>query len=152
MKKFVGILFVAALILCSVQKSTAQSTTPRFGTSIYEDNTYRVLTLGYSSITTGTATAVLYQKPNSFHTIYQIGTLTHALTDSLSITNSYVGDEVTFIFNADATGRTVTFGNHIKSAGTLAVPSSSGASGEATATFVFDGVQWTEKGRAINTN
>jgi|ERR1700751_210320 len=152
MKKLFSIIAILGLF---VLNTNAQSTTPRFGITPNADNTYRTLTNGYASVTTTTATAVLVQRPRHFNTIYKIGTLTHALTDSMYVTDAFVGDQVTFIFNADTltAGRVVTFGNHIASAGTLTVPNSkSSHSGEATITFIFDGVRWTEKGRTINTN
>lgn len=144
---------MATLFAVSMQ---AQSVLPRWGSGAPQnDNTGRILTYSVLSTTTGTATAVAYQKPMTYGTIIKVGTLTHALTDSLSTAYSFLGDVVTFVFTADTltAGRVVTFGNNIKSAGTLTVPNSkSSHSGEATATFVFDGAKWTEVSRAINTN
>lgn len=153
MKKLFSILIIAISFLAT--NAIAQSTVPRFGITPNADNTYRTLTNGYASITTTTATAVLVQRPRHFNTIYKIGTLTHALTDSMYVTDAFVGDQVTIIFSADTltAGRVVTFGNHISSAGTLTVPNSkSGHSGEATVVFTFDGIRWTEKSRTITTN
>lgn len=148
MKKFLSIL--AALLIVSIV--SAQSTSPRWGSGPpTNDNTGRVLTYSYGrTLITSSATAVLYQKPNAFVTILKIDSLRHALTDSLSITNAYVGDQVEFVFAADSlvAGRVVTFGNHIKSAGTLTVTKNK----KATACFIFDGVAWVEIRRAIMTN
>ena len=155
MKKIASTLFLVALFATNVN---AQSTTPRWGSGPpTNDNTGRVLTYNVISVVTNTATAVAYQKPNAWKTVIHVGTLTHALTDSLSIANAYDGDEVTFVFSADTltAGRVVTFGNHLYSAGTLTVPNSkSSHSGTATATFIYDGQKsrYTEKSRTINTN
>jgi hypothetical protein len=153
MKKLLSIFVLTALFAVNLN---AQSTSPRWGSGPpSNDNTGRVLTYAVQSVTTTTATSVAYQKPKAWKTVIKVGTLQHALTDSLSVTNAYLGDEVTFIFKADTltAGRVVTFGNNIRSAGTLTVPNNkSSHSGQATATFVFDGVYWTEKSRTINTN
>lgn len=148
MKKIFAILMGVMLITGAVQ---AQNVLPRWGGGPPQnDNTGRILTYAVVTVTTTTATAVSYQKPNAFETIIQVGTLQRALTDSLSVKNAYVGDRVTFVFTADTltAGRVVTFGNNIKSAGTLTVAKSK----KATASFQFDGVAWIERGRAICTN
>lgn len=143
------IFFLLTLILSCLIVG-AQSTTPRFGTKSNDDNTGRVLTYKYSHVNVSPGTATIYLKPNAWETIYQVDTLKHALTDSLSVSNAYLGDNVTFIFIADTltAGRVVTFGNHMKCAGTLTVAKQK----KATATFIFDGTIWTEKCRSVNTN
>jgi len=130
--------------------ANCQDTIPRFGTTAGNDNTGRVITYAYTHYLTTSATAVLYQKPHCSVTIYKIDSLRHALTDSLSVSRAKLGDRVTFIFACDSltAGRVVTFGNHIKSAGTLTVTKKK----KATATFIFDGVAWIEENRAICTN
>ncbi len=152
MKKIIALLAIVAFTI----NVNAQSTSPRWGSgNPQNDNTGRILTYANLSVTTASTTTVAYQKPNAWKTVIKVGKLTRALTDSLSVSNAYLGDEVTFIFSADTltAGRVVTFGNNIRSAGTLTVPNSkSSRSGEATATFVFDRVYWTEKSRTINTN
>lgn len=155
MKKILSISFLVALFATNVN---AQSTSPRWGSGPpSNDNTGRVLTYAVQSVPTVSTTAVKYQVVQSYNTVIHIGTLTHALTDSVSTAYSYDGDMLTFVFTADTltAGRVVTFGNNLKSAGTLTVPNSkSSHSGCATATFIFDGTnkRWTEIARAINTN
>jgi hypothetical protein len=143
-------IILLSLILSISLLVDAQSIVPRFGITANSDNTGRSLTYFFQSFTTTSNTAVLYQKPHGYETIYQIGTLKRALTDSLSITNSYVGDKVYFIFVADTltAGRVVTFGNHTKSSGTLTVPRSK----KATAVFIFDGTIWVELDRTLMAN
>lgn len=155
MKKIVSILFLIALFATNLN---AQSTSPRWGSGPPQnDNTGRIFTYDLTTVITGTATAISYQKLNPLvsNHIIKVGTLTHALTDSVSVSGSFVGDVLTFIFTADTltAGRVVTFGNHFASSGTLTVPNSkSGHSGQATAVFIFDGIRYTELDRTINTN
>ncbi len=152
MKNIIAFLFLALTLTVS-----AQHTVPRFGTSANECYNGGCLQYKFQSVTTTTATSVSYQRPSAYYTLIKVGTLTHALTDSLSTASAYDGDIVDFIFYADTltAGRVVTFGNNIKSAGTLTVPNSkSSHSGRATARFIYDakGVYWTELSRTINTN
>jgi hypothetical protein len=155
MKKIASILFLAALFAANVN---AQSTTPRWGSGPpTNDNTGRVLTYAVQTVPTLSTTTVKYQVINAYSTVIHVGPLTHALTDSVSIINSYDGDMLTFVFTADTlnAGRVVTFGNHLYSAGTLTVPNSkSSHSGSATITFIYDGQKsrYTEIARTINTN
>lgn len=139
MKKFLALLALFAFANLAI----AQSTSPRFSTTKNGDNTGRVLVYNYAPITFAN---VLYETPNAFETTYKIGTLTHALTDSMSVTKAHVCDLVTFLFLCDTltAGRVVTFGTNLKSAGTLTVAKNKRAS----ATFVFDGVYWVERSRA----
>lgn len=151
MKKITSFLLLIALAF----SVNAQHTTPRLGNKVSDCSNFGCVDYKYSSVTTTTATAVLYQLPRTYESVIKIGTLTHALTDSLGISGSFVGDKVTFVFAADTltAGRVVTFGNNIKSAGTLTVPNSkSSHSGQASISFIFDGVRWTELYRSINTN
>ncbi len=148
MKKLFSLVIIATMFAVSV---SAQSTSPRWGGGPPQnDNTGRILTYASKAVTTTSATAVSYQVVSAWETIITVGTLKRALTDSLSIKYSYLGDRVTFIFTADTltAGRVVTFGNNIKSAGTLTVP----VSKKATASFIFDGVIWVETKRALMTN
>ena len=125
--------------------SQAQSTSPRWGGGPPQnDNTGRVLTYALKTVTTTTATAVSYQKVNAFQTIIKVGPVNSSFTDSVNVTNAYVGDQIIFIFSAGATGGTVTFGNNMVPSATMAVDASS----KATVSFIFDGVAWIETARA----
>ena len=151
MKKIVSIIAIMLTLTVS-----AQHTQPRYSITPNGCNTGACLQYGYQSVTTTSAQAVAYQVPSytSYETLIEVGTLRHALTDSLGIQNSYIGDKVTMIFYADTltAGRVVTFGNHITSAGTLTVPKSGTThSGAATISFIFDGTRWVELYRAITT-
>lgn len=146
MKKIISLIALTLIVTFA----TAQSTTPRFGTTSANDNTGRVLTYGYINVNLSTAQASAYQIPNYYFTTIRVQTLTHALTDSVAVTYAHLGDHIEFVFTADTltAGRVVTFGNHLKSAGTLTVAKSK----KATAVFVFDGTAWIEEDRTICTN
>ena len=140
-----NILSIIALSLCFVFGVSAQSTLPRWGGGPPQnDNTGRVLTYALKTVTTTTATATLYQKVNAYKTIIKVGPVNSAITDSVNVTNAYVGDEIVFIFSAGATGSTITFGNHMVPSATMVVDASS----KATVSFIFDGTAWIETGRA----
>ena len=90
--------------------------------------------------------ATLALSPKGYKNVYNVAQLTGAMTINLTVTGSNAGDEIVFTFSEDATGRTVTLGTGLKgSVATLVV-----ASGKfATASFVFDGTNFIETGRAI---
>ena len=135
MKKLIIMLFAFGLSLTA----SAQ----RFGTTKKDDNTGRVLTYAYSSVTFA---AVSYHKVNAFETFLNIGKLTAAHTDSINVTNAKVCDKVTLMYLCDTltAGRVVTFGTNFKSAGTFTIAKNKRGS----ATFIFDGVYWVENSRA----
>lgn len=147
MKKF---LSIAILSLCVLFAGAQSTTLPRWGGGPPQnDNTGRVLTYALKTVATTSATATLTQVPNAFETVIKIGTLSHALSDSLNSSLSYVGDKVTFVFTADGSGRVVTFTGSLHSVGTVSV----GASLTATTTFIYMGTSgWIEVGRAVNAN
>lgn len=142
MKNFLSIIILS---LCIIVGASAQSTLPRWGGGPPQnDNTGRVLTYVLKTVTTTTATATAYQKVNAYKTIIKVGPVNSSFTDSVNVTNAYVGDQIVFIFAAGATGGTVTFGNHMVASATLVVD----ASQKATASFIFDGTAWIETARA----
>jgi len=140
MKKFLLLSALFAFSLCM----NAQITTPRFGTTKNKDNTGRVLTYKYESVTyTATDTVVA----NAYETIWKMGTLTGAQTLRATVTNCHVGDKLEIMFTCDTltAGRVVTFSTgFVVSASTLTVD----ASQKATISFIFDGVAWIETARA----
>lgn len=71
--------------------------------------------------------------------------LTGAVTINMVTTNAVAGDVLIYAAGADGTNRVTTFGTNMKSAGTLTCT----ASKYVGATFVFDGTNWIETGRAI---
>jgi hypothetical protein len=144
-------LFSICLIFAATMLMTAQSTLPRWGSGPpTNDNTGRVLTYQYTQVTAGTAAIEYLKNPRSFMNIWAIDSVRHIETDSAAIVNAYVGDELIIRYSCDsaAAGHIITFGNHLKGAGTLTITKNK----KATICFIFDGVAWTEKSRTINTD
>lgn len=71
--------------------------------------------------------------------------LTGAATINMVTTSALKGDSLEFLFAADGTNRTVTFGTGLKSSGTLTVT----ASKFAGIRFGYDGTEWIATGREI---
>ena len=141
MKKF--ILFFIALI--SFACVNAQSTSLRFGTTKNDDNTGRVLTYAYKSITDGTGADSALLVPAAYKTYVRI-----ALTDSFylkspTVTKSYAGDILVIVSSGSSGSKLKFAGTNFISAGTATLSSS----GRAVITFVFDGAKWVESGRVI---
>ena len=138
-------LFIVLFALVSVT-ATAQSTSPKFGTTPNNDNTGRALTYGYKAITdaAGADSTTLVLSMYS-------STVKIALTDSFclkspTVKNSNVGDRLTII----ATGAS---GNKLKfvtaSSNWIAASSSAtlSSNGRSVINFVFDGAKWVEEAR-----
>ena len=124
------------------------ATTNRFLGTKNTDNTGRKILVDTQTLTTG-ATIACTTKENATKTFFicALATATPSVTIGVgtSTTAPYVGDEVRFILSADATTRVVTFSTGFTSAGTLSVT----ASKKATISFVFNGTDWQEIGRAV---
>lgn len=141
MKKLISFLFV----LFAFVAVNAQSTKPRFGIVAGDDNTGRVLTYAYKTITevAGADSTALY--PNAFHTIVRV-----ALTDSFYfkspvVTKSFAGDNIVIVASG-ASGTKLKFaGTNFISAGTATLSSL----GRAVIRFIFDGAKWVETGRLV---
>lgn len=111
-------------------------------TSVGEDNTGRIITNDYQ---TPAYAASIALKLGAARTTVKVATLTGALSLTAETTRPMIGDELTVLFLADGTGRTVTFSTGFAPSATLAIT----ASKRASATFTFDGAAWVETGRAI---
>lgn len=121
------------------------STTARYPlvTKPNEDNTGRVITTQYQAPAYAASIAL---KLSEAKTYVKVGTLTGALSITAEATRPQIGDELTIMFLADGTNRTVTLSTGlVGSAATIVVV----ASKQATYTAVFDGTSWVETGRAI---
>lgn len=121
------------------------STTARYPliTARNEDNTSRVVPNEYQALAYAATIAL---KLSLAKTIVKVAQLTGALTITAETSRPQIGDDLTILFNADTTARTVTFSTGFSpSAATLVVAISK----QASITFCFDGVSWVETGRAI---
>lgn len=116
--------------------------TPRFGAAPADDNTGRVLTIKTLEPIYASTLSI---KPNASKTFLKPATLTGAMTINCVETNCAKYDELVVILTSDTTSRTVTFGTNFISAGTIAPAISK----QATISFVYDGTNWVETGRAV---
>jgi hypothetical protein len=121
------------------------STTARYPlvTKPNEDNTGNIVTNQYQALAYAATIAL---KLFAARTVVKVAQLTGALTITAETTRPYIGDELTILFSADGTNRTVTLSTGlVGSAATIVVT----ASKQASYTAVFDGTSWVETGRAI---
>lgn len=114
----------------------------RFGILPNEDNTGRVIT---NDIKEPAYASTISLTPNASKTYVNPAVLTGAMTINCVDTLCQKYDEITFILKSDTTSRTVTFGTNFVSAGTIAPAISKSAS----ISFVYDGTNFVEKGRAL---
>lgn len=128
-------LLTIALIGLFAFASSAQITTPRFGTTPNKDNTGRVLTYAYvAPVYASTYTVVA----NAYETTVKMGTLTGAQTISATVTNCHVTDILHLLFTADGTNRIVTY-----STGFSTVENDTVQAGTSSyQNFVFNGTSW----------
>ena len=124
------------------------ATTNRFLGTKNTDNTGRKILVDTQTLTSA-STIACTTKANATKTFFicALSTATPSVTinQGSATTAPYVGDEVRFILSADSTTRVVTFSTGFTSAGTLSVT----ASKKATISFVFNGTDWQEIGRAV---
>lgn len=140
MKKF---LFAVALML-SATFANAQSTSPRFATTNSGDNTYRGLSLSYTSVTDAVGADTTTLRTNKFTNYVRV-----ALVDSLTltpvVTSCKAGDELVVIATGTSGNKLKFTGTAFQSAGTATL--STGTT--AVLTFVFTGAKWAEKSRIV---
>lgn len=106
------------------------------------DNTGRLLRLAESDVAYAATIAVT---PNASKTYYHVAQLTGNATINATVSSCEKGDEVVFLFSADASNRTVTFGTGLNASATIVVA----ANKNATTSFVYNGTTFVETGRAI---
>ena len=142
MKKFLFSLLICAMAFAT--GTNAQSTSPRHGTGT-RDNTFRAMTLAYTTVTDAAGNDSTRINSRVFDATYRV-----ALTDSITfvnptITGSYAGDRLRIVATG-ASGKKVKFsGANFQTAGTATLSSG----GVAVITFVFTGALWAESGRVV---
>lgn len=143
------IIFLLSLIVLAFGVN-AQSTSPRFGTTVGSDNTGRVLTYKYQTVTdaVGSVDSTVLNA-NAWETIVRV-----VLNDTICFKNPVVtrcdaGDRLTIIAsNSSAAVKRIKFsGSNWITAGTASTTAST--SGRAVITFIFDGAKWVEKSRVV---
>lgn len=124
------------------------STVARFTGAKNTDNTGRAAQRDYQKIATA-ATINLAVIPNAAYTLFDIALATATPTVNINVgsatTPPYVGDEILLIITPDATTRVITWGTgFVPTATTL----SATASKVTTASFIFNGTGWVQRGSA----
>jgi len=140
MKKILTILLLAFAFIAT---ASAQSTTPRFGTTSKQDNTYRVLNLGYTAIAEVAGNDTISIAPAKYCNYYRA-----SLTDSVtlkfsSVTGSYAGDILYFIISGSSGTKVKFITTNTLNAGTATLSTN----GRSIITLLFDGAKWTEASR-----
>lgn len=132
-------------MLCIAGFMFGQSTAPRFGTAVNQDNTGRVLTYAYHSITdaAGADTAII--SPNAYSTIYKIACLDSLVLGNPNVSTSYLGDNITLIATSTTGTPLIRFtgANWKVSVDSLHLSTHL----RAVLKFVFDGTKWVEESR-----
>jgi hypothetical protein len=138
-------LIVTSLLFLSVA-GFSQSTSPRYGTTANQDNTGRILTYKYVSLTDATGADSVVARPREYETTYRV-----TLVDSFTfkqpvITSCYAGDYIVIIASAASGTPKLKFtGSNWITAGTATL--STGL--RAVIKLVFDGAKWVEAGRVV---
>lgn len=141
MKKFISFLFV----LFAFVAVNAQSIKPRFGTVPGDDNTGRVLTYAYKTVTEVAGADSTLLVPSAWQTIVRVSLADSIYFKSPVVTKSYAGDNIVIVASG-ASGTKVKFaGTNFISAGTATLSTS----GRAVIRFIFDGAKWVETGRLV---
>lgn len=139
-----SILTVISLFICVL--SFSQSTSPRFGTASNTDQTGRMLTYKYFTVT-DTASAkkdTINIKPAAWQTIYRMVLVDSASFGLSSLASSYAGDNLTFVFSAASGTPWVNFiGTNFVTAGIVTMTTRL----RSVVKFIFDGAKWVETGR-----
>jgi len=136
------ILFILSFVAFSFV-SNAQSTTPRFGSGVGNDNTGRVLTYVYTSVTDAAGADSVTLKPNAWETVVRITLVDSLMLNSPSVTRSFAGDRMELVVSG-ASGKKVKFAaTNFITAGTATLSTS----GRSVISLIFDGAKWVESGR-----
>lgn len=139
-------IIIAVIAMFAFNVSFAQSTSPRFGTTAGRDNTYRVLTLGYTSVTETAGNDTLEFRPTKYTNYYRL-TMTDSTTFSISSTaNSYAGDVIKIIASGTSGDLLKFIGSNLLTAGTATFTTNE----RAVIELVFDGAKWVEASRAVH--
>jgi hypothetical protein len=141
MKKLFCLLFFVAITVASF----AQSVTPRYGTAKNQDNTGRVLTYNYLSVTDATGADSTVSFPNAYQTTYTVSMRDSLTFKQPNVTTSYATDKIEIIA-IGASGTILKFyGSYWKSSGSATLSTN----GRAVVDFVFDGTYWVETNRNV---
>lgn len=138
------ILSIVALFGCLT--ASAQSTSPRFGTTSSTDNTFRTLTNVYVTPTDAASSTIdtFAVYPKAFNTIIRLVLVDSVCAGNPTVTKSYAGDELTFVLSAASGTPFLRFvGTNWVGAGTATMTTRL----RSVIKFIFDGAKWVESGR-----
>lgn len=139
------LIFSILFLLVGSLAVDAQSTSPRFGTATNQDNTGRVLTYKYLTLTDAAGADSLTIRPAAYHTVYRVDLADSLFLKSPSVADSYAGDQVTIVASG-ASGDLLKFaGTNFITAGTATLSTSA----RAIIHLVFDGSKWVEASRVV---
>lgn len=139
-----NVLFLLVALVAFVA-ANAQSTTPRWGSGPNNDNTGRVLTWNYKTVTDAAGADSVTLVPGAYNTTVRV-----ALTDSIffkspSVKQSFAADVLTIVASGSSGAKVKFAGTNFISAGTATLSSL----GRAVITFIFDGAKWVEQSRVV---
>ena len=144
MKKIFSLIL---LLVGLVGIVSAQSTSPRFGTTKAQDNTGRTFTYKVSTLTDATGADTLVVTTNANVTFIKIACKDSLVLKQPTITKAYYGDKLTLILSSTTGTPKVLFtGSYWKSSGTATL--STGLRG--VIELVFDGAYWVESNRSLH--
>ena len=137
------VLFILSIIFAT--NAIAQSTSPRFGTTKNKDNTFRTLTNKLVSVTDVDGADSVTLSPSGYNNLINVSALDSLTFKSPTVTNCYLGDELTMVIVGTSGDKIKFTGTTWVSAGTATL--SSGLN--AVIRFVFNGNEWVEASRVV---
>lgn len=133
------------LLIAASFAVNAQSTSPRWGTGANNDNTGRVLTYAYKSITDAAGADSTQLVNTAYSTTVRVALVDSFYFKNPNVTKSYASDRLVIVASG-ASGTKLKFNNtNFISAGTATLSTN----GRAVISFVFDGAKWVEDGRYV---
>lgn len=141
MKKYIFSMILLAFTFAVM----AQSTSPRFGTTAGKDNSFRMLQNKLTALTDAAGADSATLAPSAYNTIVTIAALDSFTLKSPTVTNCFLGDELTLIVTGTSGDMLKFTGSNWVSAGTATL--SSGLN--AIIRFVFNGSKWVEASRVV---
>jgi hypothetical protein len=138
-----NILIIFAVIFTTVV--FAQSTSPRYSTTINKDNTYRALSLTKVAVTDTTGADSTVLTPKNYSTLIVLSVLDSFCFKQPVVNKSYLGDELTILCTGTSGDKVKFNGSNWITSGTATL--SSGL--RAVIKFIFDGAKFVETSRVV---
>lgn len=142
MKKLISIY---VLFFVVVAGACGQSTSPRFATAKNGDNTGRIITYKYKTITDAAGADTAAVIPSAGVTTIRVAAVDSVAINISNVKDSYAADIIRVVASGTSGNKIKFVGSNYVTAGTATL--SSGA--RAVITFIFDGVKWVEAGRVV---